>query len=36
MILNEGDVWKRKRRILSDIFNFDFVKRNIPKMKDIC
>lgn len=36
MILNEGDVWKRKRKVLSEIFNFDFIKRNVPRMREIC
>jgi cytochrome P450 len=36
MIMNEGDVWKSKRKLLSEIFNFDFIKRNVPKMKEIC
>jgi cytochrome P450 len=35
MILNEGDIWKRKRKVLSEIFNFDFIKRNVPKMIEI-
>ena len=36
MIMNEDDAWKKKRKILSEIFNFDFIKRNIPKMKGTC
>jgi cytochrome P450 len=33
MIMNEGEAWKNKRKVLSEIFNFDFIKRNVPKMK---
>lgn len=35
LILNEGDYWKRKRKIFTDILNFDFIKSKVPKMIQI-
>ncbi len=31
----EGKVWKNKRKILSLVFNFEFLKANIPNMRDV-
>jgi len=33
---SEGDTWKHKRRVISNVFNFDLLKSNIPKICDIC
>jgi cytochrome P450 len=31
----EGDTWKNKRKILSTVFNYDFILRQIPKIHEI-
>lgn len=36
LFLSEGDIWKRKRRIIAAVFNFDFLKSSTYKIKDIC
>ena len=36
VVLSEGDEWKRKRKIMSDLFTFDLIKRNYEKIADIC
>jgi hypothetical protein len=32
LILNSKEHWKRKRKIFTDILNFDFIRSKIPKM----
>ena len=32
----EGEIWKRKRRILNKMFNFDYIKSLTPKVAEIC
>lgn len=32
----EGEDWKKKRKLLNPIFNFDFLKANIPTIIRIC
>lgn len=32
LIFSEGETWKKKRKIMSKVFNFDLIKENIPKM----
>ena len=36
MVFTEGEEWKRKRKILNSVFNYNFVKNVIPKMISIC
>ena len=31
----EGDEWKNRRKIISHVFNFDFITYNIPMMSQI-
>lgn len=33
---SEGDEWKRKRKIMNSVFNFDFITDCIPKIARIC
>jgi cytochrome P450 len=33
---SEGDVWKTKRKIITHVFNFDFLKSIIPRISLIC
>lgn len=33
---SEGDVWRRKRRVMSAVFHFDFLSAIIPKAVTIC
>ena len=30
LFLSEGDDWKKKKKILSNVFNFDFIHSKIP------
>jgi cytochrome P450 len=32
IVTAEGSIWKRKRKIMSKIFHFEFIKDNISKM----
>ena len=36
LFLSEGNEWKKKRKILSKVFNFDLVKGNISEIANIC
>ena len=36
LLLSEGDVWERKRKILNKIFNFNYIKSLVPKAAEIC
>jgi cytochrome P450 len=36
LVFSEGDNWKKKRKILSKVFNFDLIQENIPKISEIC
>lgn len=36
LFLSEGNEWKKKRKILSKVFNFDLVKGNIGEIANIC
>jgi cytochrome P450 len=33
---SEKDIWKRKRRIVSQVFNFDLLKALTYKIENIC
>lgn len=33
---SEGEIWSRKRRILNQVFNFDFVKAQTQKIAKTC
>ena len=33
---SEGEVWKRKRRIVNKVFNFDLIKSLTGKVSDLC
>jgi cytochrome P450 len=33
---SEGESWKKKKRAISKMFQFDYVKANIPKINQIC
>lgn len=35
LILNENEYWKKKRKIFTDILNFEFIKSKVPKMIQI-
>ena len=32
----EGDEWKKKKKILTSVFNFNFIKNQTPKIIRIC
>ena len=34
--MSEGKLWKMKRKVLNAVFNFDFIKSQIPKIITIC
>jgi cytochrome P450 len=36
LVFSEGDIWKKKKKILSKVFNFDLIKENISKISEIC
>ena len=36
LVFSEGEMWKRKRKLLSKVFNFDLIKEKIPKIVEIC
>ena len=36
LLLSEGDVWERKRKILNKMFNFNYIKSLVPKAAEIC
>lgn len=36
MLFSEGAKWKHRRRLISNAFNFDLLKENIPKICSIC
>ena len=33
MVFTEWDIWKRKRRIISSVFHFDFLNDMIPTIQ---
>jgi len=33
---SEGDIWKKKRRIITKVFTFEFVLSKIEKMRQLC
>jgi len=35
VMFSEGDEWKKKRRIMSTVFNFEFIKSKIPLIAKI-
>ena len=35
MAFSEGDDWKKKRRIISSVFHFDFLNSLVPKMNEM-
>jgi cytochrome P450 len=36
MLYSEGAKWKHRRRLISNAFNFELLKNNIPKICNIC
>ena len=36
LLFSEKEVWKAKKKILNQVFNFDFIKSNIPKIMEVC
>ena len=36
LLLSEKDAWKGRRKILSEVFNFNFIKSLNPKIARIC
>ena len=36
IIIDEGELWKKKRKILNKVFNFQFIKDMTKKMAEIC
>ena len=36
LIMSQGKQWKMKRKVLNAVFNFDFIKSQIPKVIKIC
>ena len=36
LVFSEGDAWKRKRRILNTVFNFEMIKELTPTIARIC
>ena len=36
LLLSEGEIWARQRKILYRIFNFDYLKSQAPKIAEIC
>ena len=35
IFFSEGDIWKKKKKILSNVFNFDFIHSQIPLIAKI-
>ena len=35
LLLSEGELWKKQRKLFSNIFNYDFIKRKIPQIQQI-
>jgi len=35
MLVSEGIDWKNKRKVLSNVFNYDFITAHIPMMAKI-
>lgn len=36
LVFSENEEWKTKRRIMSSVFNYDFIKSKIPLIAKIC
>ena len=36
LLTSEADSWRKKRSIMSRVFNFDLIKRQTYKVADIC
>lgn len=36
LVFSEGLQWKHKRKIMNSVFNYDFIKANIPNIIRIC
>ena len=36
LVFSEGDIWKKKRKLLNHIFNFDMIKGLTDKISQIC
>lgn len=36
LLFSEGDEWKMKRKIMSSVFNYDFIKYKVGTISDIC
>lgn len=35
MVFNEGAKWAKRRKIITTVFNFDFLNEMIPKIIDV-
>jgi len=36
LLFSEGAEWKKKRKIMSSVFNYDFIKDKIPLISSMC
>lgn len=36
IVFSEGEVWKGKRKIMSKLFSFDLITKNIPEISALC
>lgn len=36
LVFSEGEDWKNKRKLMSKVFNFELLTKNIPKIAAIC
>ena len=36
IVFTEGEIWKKKRRVLNKVFNFDFIKILTPTIANLC
>ena len=36
LLLSSGDLWKKKRRILNEVFHYDFIIGLIPNITSLC
>ena len=36
IVFSEGSEWKKRRKIISSVFNYDFMKTNISKIVRLC
>ena len=36
LVFAEGDLWKQKRKIISQVFNYEFIKKKIDEIAKTC